>query len=211
MNIPIHQTNPDHLEAEMQNQARDPLGLSALPELQPPQDGWMAIAAQLQQQQRRRKQWLSGLAIAATVTLVAGLVSILPQSDVSTTPVEGVAGVGSNAPSYSLPEEQVVGASLAGDSGSVPLQEPDNLQALQNLSQRLEQNLLYLRTGVGAMPAEMVVYQVELEDLVAQVDDAISLQPESSELWQQRVSLLMDLNQIYGAGLRRDEPFVASL
>jgi hypothetical protein len=61
------------------------------------------------------------------------------------------------------------------------------------------------------MPAEMVVYQVELEDLVAQVDAAISQQPDSSELWQQRVSLLLDLNQIYGAGLRREEPYVASL
>jgi hypothetical protein len=90
-------------------------------------------------------------------------------------------------------------------------QGPENLQSLQGLSQRLEQNLAYLRTGVGAMPAEMVVYQVELEDLVAQVDAAISEHPDSSELWRQRVNLLMDLNQVYGAGLRRDEPFVASL
>jgi hypothetical protein len=68
-----------------------------------------------------------------------------------------------------------------------------------------------MRANVGVMPAEMVVYQVELEDLVAQVDGAISLKPDSSELWRQRVNLLMDLNQVYGAGLRREYQQVASL
>jgi len=185
MNTRNFNTDPSKPESDMKMQERDPFGLAGLPELQPPQDGWPAISAQLQQQQRRRQQWLSGLAIAATVTLVAGIVSILPQQGALKTPVEQTA-----------------------DS---PVRESDNLLELQKLSQRLEQNLRYLRTGVGAMPAEMVVYQVELEDLVAQVDDAISQQPQSSDLWQQRVNLLLDLNQIYGAGLRRDEPYVASL
>ncbi|HKX56231.1 MAG TPA: hypothetical protein VJN01_09020 [Xanthomonadales bacterium] len=194
----------------MKTQERDPFGLATLPELQAPQDGWLAVSAQLQQQQRRRQQWLSGLAIAATVTLVAGIVSILPQQGALTIPVEQTADIPTASREQgSLPH---VGGSLAADNpGISPAQESDNLAALQKLSQRLEQNLRYLSSGAGAMPAEMVVYQVELEDLVAQVDDAISQDPESSELWQQRVSLLMDLNQIYGAGLRRDEPYVASL
>jgi hypothetical protein len=189
MNTQQLNTEPNSSEADMMTQERDPFGLAALPELQPPQDGWLAVSAQLQQQQRRRRHWLSGLAIAATVTLVAGIVSILPQQGSLTTPVE----------------------QTADNSVILPEQDTDNLLALQKLSQRLEQNLRYLSSGAGAMPAELVVYQVELEDLVAQVDDAISQQPESSDLWQQRVSLLMDLNQIYGAGLRRDEPYVASL
>lgn len=229
MNTTQFNTEPNSSEADMKTQQRDPFGLAALPELQPPQDGWLVISAHLQQQQRRRQQWLSGLAIAATVTLVAGIVSILPRQDAQTAPVEQTAQVGSKAPivqgrtgaakgrspraaSYITPIDQDVGGSLAADNPNTPpVQETDNLAALQKLSQRLEQNLRYLSSGAGAMPAEMVVYQVELEDLVAQVDDAISQQPGSSELWQQRVSLLLDLNQIYGAGLRRDEPSVASL
>ena len=203
MNTSKFNTDPSKSETDMKTQERDPLGLAALPELQPPQDGWLVISAQLHQQRRRRQQWLSGMAIAATVTLVAGIVAVLPQ--LQTQPGELPAPAATQT------------AQLAPDQSAVepptdsPLEQSNNLLALQNLSQRLEQNLHYLRSGVGAMPAEMVVYQVELEDLVAQVDDAISQQPESGELWQQRVSLLMDLNQIYGAGLRRDEPFVASL
>ncbi len=184
-------------------QARDPFGLASLPELQPPQDGWRAVSDQLQAGQRRRQRWLSGLAIAATVTLVAGIASILPQLGKAPEQAEEMLAT------------EFVGGSHAADPAArheqgLPLQ-ADNLQSLQKLSQRLEQNLVVLRSGVGAMPAEMVVYQVELEDLVAQVDAAISQNPDSSELWQQRVSLLLDLNQIYGAGLRREEPYVASL
>jgi len=184
---------------------RDPFGLSALPELQPPADNWNAIAAQLQQERSRRTRWISGLAVAASVTLAVGMVVLLPQSG--------------NEP---LTSGETVSAdtSASREQGLIPNQHTvdpvesnaaDNLVALQELSQRLEQNLSYLRSGVGAMPAEMVVYQVELEDLVAQVDAAISQRPDSGELWQQRVNLLLDLNQIYGEGLRREDPYVASL
>lgn len=207
MNTLNQEHEHDRMEADMRSQTRDPFGLASLPELQPPQDGWQAIAAGLQQQQQRRRLWLSGLAVAATVTLVAGIVAVLPQ--LQTEPGElPVAGSEMNA---QLTPDQVSDGPASEPVNDPLTEQPDNLLALQKLSQRLEQNLRYLRAGVGAMPAEMVVYQVELEDLVAQVDDAISLHPESSELWQQRVSLLMDLNQIYGAGLRRDEPYVASL
>ncbi|MNC99181.1 hypothetical protein D3C83_173790 [compost metagenome] len=61
------------------------------------------------------------------------------------------------------------------------------------------------------MPAQTVVYQVELEDLVAQVDDALSLKPDSRELWSQRVNLLLDLEQLYQRELRRDDSNLASL
>ena len=190
-------------EANTMTQTRDPFGLASLPELQPSRDSWSAVSDQLQAGQRRRQRWLSGLAIAATVTLVAGIASILPQLGKAPEQAEEM-----------LATESVGGSHAADPAASheqgLPLQ-ADNLQSLQKLSQRLEQNLVVLRSGVGAMPAEMVVYQVELEDLVAQVDAAISQNPDSSELWQQRVSLLLDLNQIYGAGLRREEPYVASL
>lgn len=187
------------------NANRDPFGLANLPELRPPQDGWAAIASQLQSQQRRRRHWLSGLAVAASVALAVGIVSVLPQPDempvFPASEQNQVAGQPAPNESVAMAEATAAGASPVAAQ----------LQSLQKLSQRLEQNLVVLRSGVGAMPAEMVVYQVELEDLVAQLDAAISQQPDSAELWQQRVSLLLDLNQIYGAGLRRDEPYVASL
>ncbi|HET6565102.1 MAG TPA: hypothetical protein VFG52_06770, partial [Xanthomonadales bacterium] len=169
---------PNPPEADTMTQARDPFGLASLPELQPPQDGWAAVAAGVQQQQRRRRQWLSGLAVAATVTLVAGIVSILPQTGEAPVATENMLATDTVGGALPPTIEGVAGESAPTIQG----QGPDNLAALQKLSQRLEQNLRYLRSGVGAMPAEMVVYQVELEDLVAQVDDAISLQPESSEL-----------------------------
>ncbi len=185
-------------------QVRDPFSLASLPELTPPTNGWAAVSAQLQRQNRRSRNWFSGLAIAATVALVLGVVSILPKPHQQAPATESM-----------LANESGIEASqtLLANSAESSEQKlgPENLLSLQKLSQRLEKNLAVLRGGVGAMPAEMVVYQVELEDLVAQVDAAISQQPGSSELWRQRVNLLMDLNQIYGAGLRRDEPYVASL
>jgi len=201
--------NREHrpLEADLMSQARDPFGLASLPELKPQKDGWMAISVQLQRQ-RRRQQWLSGLALAASVTLVLGVVSMVTQIAPQTGP-QAVPNPTSTGTLAQQPATQTAEVSLPAVAS--PDLGPENLQSLQRLSQRLEQNLSYLRTGVGAMPAELVVYQVELEDLVAQVDAAISLQPESSELWQQRVRLLMDLNQIYGDSLRREDPYVASL
>jgi len=187
------------LEKNTMKQATDPFDLAALPELRPPTDGWIAISAELKRQGRRRQQWLSGLALAATITLVVGVVSMMPRVDIvppSSDSSESAAEITADSQSGALAKDTL---------GS------ENLASLQRLSRRLEQNLSYLSTGMGAVPAEMVVYQVELEDLVAQVDAAISLQPESSELWRQRVNLLMDLNKIYGVGLRRDESHVASL
>ena len=61
------------------------------------------------------------------------------------------------------------------------------------------------------MPEQALIYQVELQDLVAQVDEAINQNPQSRELWSQRVNLLLDLNQIYGAQLRREYDQLASL
>jgi hypothetical protein len=197
---------PSELEADLMTQSRDPFGLSALPGLQPPTEGWNAIATALQQQRSRRSHWISGLAVAASVTLALGLVVGLPPPS---EPVLPAGSVAQQEQPRTDTQSQLEQEALPEVAAAAPT--PENLLTLQKLSQRLEQNLAYLRSGVGSMPAEMVVYQVELEDLVAQVDAAISQQPDSSQLWQQRVNLLLDLNQIYGEGLRRDDPYVASL
>ena len=178
---------------------RDPFGLASLPELHPPVDGWGHISARLKQERHRKQRWFAALAIAASVMLASGIVLYLP-------------GPGENPDSLGMPQTEQIAVETGSTAQEIPLEQaPDSLQSLKNLSQRLEENLRYLRSSVGAMPAEIVVYQVELEDLVAQVDGAISLQPDSSELWRQRVNLLMDLNQVYSSGLRRDYQQVASL
>ena len=86
-----------------------------------------------------------------------------------------------------------------------------SIDSLVNLSQRLERNLRVIRREVDVMSGQALIYQVELEDLVAQLDEAINWQPESKALWAQRVNLLQDLNQLYQQQLRRDVSQIASL
>jgi hypothetical protein len=61
------------------------------------------------------------------------------------------------------------------------------------------------------MPTATLIYQVELEDLVAQVDEELSMNPDSTSLWSQRVNLLLDLTQLYKNELRRESHRMASL
>ena len=79
------------------------------------------------------------------------------------------------------------------------------------LSQQLETRLRGICAESGSLPSSDVVYQVELEDLVAQVDEELSRQPDSLVLWNQRVSLLMDLERLYENSLRREYHRIASL
>ena len=78
----------------------------------------------------------------------------------------------------------------AGQSGAVDGETvalSGNSDAMIALSQRLEGRLRPIRAGVGDLPARAVVYQVELEDLVVQVDEELSSRPDSLPLWSQRV------------------------
>jgi hypothetical protein len=61
------------------------------------------------------------------------------------------------------------------------------------------------------MPTASVIYQVELEDLVAQVDEELSMRPDSLELWSQHINLMLDLSQLYQNQLRREYHRMASL
>jgi len=88
---------------------------------------------------------------------------------------------------------------------------PPTLDSLISLSQQLETRVREYRSGVGGMPTDSLVYQVELEDLIAQVDDELSLNPDSTDLWSQRVNLLLDLSRLYQNQLRRDYHQIASL
>ena len=61
------------------------------------------------------------------------------------------------------------------------------------------------------MPAESAIYVAELEDLIAQVDTGLNLDPDSIDLWGQRVNLLLDLAEIYQQQWQIDYGRIASL
>ena len=88
---------------------------------------------------------------------------------------------------------------------------PPTLDSLITLSQQLETGIRSYRAEFGGLPTDSLVYQVELEDLIAQVDDELSFRPDSTQLWSQRVNLLLDLSQLYENQLRRDYHRMASL
>ena len=88
---------------------------------------------------------------------------------------------------------------------------PPTLNSLITLSQQLEIGVRSYLAEFVCLPTDALVYQVELEDLIAQVDDELSVYPDSTRLWSQRVNLLLDLSQLYENQLRRDYHRMASL
>ena len=172
--------------------AGDPLGLRGLPELDSSRDAWPAIERAL----ARRRRWhrgLAGLAVAASVVLAVTVVMRLP------------------GPTPRSEPGAVPGAQVAEQTPAETAAPGAQVATLVSLSQQLERQLRALRGGVAAMPAEAVVAQAELQDLIAQVDLELSHEPESVNLWGQRVNLLLDLHQLYRQELRRDGVLVASL
>ena len=170
---------------EQSTSSTDPFGLAGLPQPTPADDVWPQIRNVLLQRRRSRRitVWL---ATAATVTLTIG---IWWQAPGMRTP----AGAGGPV------------------SSQVSVAETDSLESLVSLSQKLERNLRLMRAEVGVIPAQSLIYQVELEDRVSQIDEAINQQPGSRELWSQRINLLLDLNQLTREQLRREYRQIASL
>lgn len=178
-------------------QEKDPLNLGSLPLVSPPADDWPRIEAALQKQNsRKRMVTLAGstLAIAATIILAVGLIVYRPF---------GIPAATSGS--------QQLQTTQAGNPAANDSSRTNTLDSLIVLSQQLESNLRNIRSQAGVMPTSSVVYRVELEDLVAQVDDELSTHPDSVDLWSQRVNLLLDLSQLYQNDLRREYRQMASL
>ena len=178
-------------------QERDPLNLSSLPLVSPPEDDWPAIKSALREHHGHRRLLKSAgwaLAVAASLSLAVGMVLYRPGS---LSPMDGNTG-------------QTV---IAKTDTPVPAtdKQTNTLDSLIALSQRLETGLRHIRSRVGVMPTSSLIYQVELEDLVAQVDEELSVSPANTELWSQRVNLLLDLSQLYRNELRRESHRMASL
>jgi hypothetical protein len=178
-------------------QERDPLNLGSLPLVSPPADDWPIIEAALRKQQSRKRIVTlvgSTLAIAATVILAVGVFIYRPFG----------------IPAGTSGSEQLQTSQVENRVSSEALQ-TNTLDSLISLSQQLEFNLQIFRSQAGVMPTASLVYQVELEDLVAQVDEELSRRPDSVDLWSQRINLMLDLSQLYKNQLRREYHRMASL
>ena len=184
-------------------QERDPLNLRSLPLVSPASDDWPAIEAALRKQNGRQRLLKSaGWALAAaSVTLAVGL---LVRSPGNLPPADSSAA----QPAIAQTNAQASGAEAPAPQAAGPASTVDSLIAL---SQRLETNLRHIRSEVGVMPTSSLIYQVELEDMVAQVDEELSMNPDNTSLWSQRVNLLLDLSQLYRNELRRESHRMASL
>ncbi len=172
----------------------DPLGLRDLEAIEPGYDGWAQIESALQTHQDKKRNWQragSWLAVAASLVLVISITLRNTENDIPTSP-----------PSTGL-------ATPATNFASVPIQ--DNVNALIGLSQSMELQVKRLREETSSMPAESAIYVAELEDLIAQVDNELSLTPDSIDLWGQRVNLMLDLAQIYQQQWQIDYGRMASL
>jgi hypothetical protein len=176
---------------------KDPLNLGSLPLVLSPPDDWPTIEAALQNRNNRRRfTRLAGstLAIAATAVLAVSVLIYQPFG-ISGAPSEG---------------EWLQTTQVEEPAANEPSR-TDTLDSLIALSQELESNLRKIRAQAGVMTTSAVIYQVELEDLVAQVDDELSMRPDSIDLWSQRINLMMDLSQLFQNELRREYLRMASL
>ena len=171
---------------------QDPLNLRSLPPVTPEQDGWPAIEQALLARSRRGRGWkAAGATLAAAATVVLALVLWL-----------------GNTPQLQTGDAPALSAEQTAPA--VPSSEK-TLKTLMALSQQLEGQLHRYRSEMGDLPSGLLIYQVELQDLVAQVDEEISANPRSLDLWSQRVNLLVDISQLYESSLRRDYHQMASL
>jgi len=174
----------------------DPLDLSALPLLEPDRDGWPEIRQALETHARlshRRRQAVGWLAAAATLVLAIGIATYRSGVEQESTPALALE-------SSATPDRPV--ASTGHE---------DTVQELIAMSQTLEQRLRDLREGSTALPAQSAVYIAELEDMIARVDGELSLNPESLDLWGQRVNLLLDLELIFQHQWEREYGRMAAL
>jgi len=147
----------------------DPLGLRNLEAVEPGYDGWAQIESALQAHQNSRRNWQrAGGWLAIAASLVLVVSVILRTSEDNP---------------------------ASGEPTAVLAQE--NITTLIGLSQSIEAQVKKLRQETNSMPAKSAIYVAELEDLIAQVDNELSLKPDSIDLWGQRVNLMLDLARIY--------------
>lgn len=186
----------------LMNKHEDPFHLRALAPVSPPSDAWPAVeAALIERGRQRRFRRLATMGVAAAAVLALVLVLDPPGS---IDPVAPDTSQSVQLQSSESAAEPAIAQPAGADSVATRA-------ALIALSQQMEVRLRDIRGQIGVLPSDQLVYQIELEDLIAQVDDRLSAEPESLGLWSQRIQLLMDLEQFYADSLRREYRQLASL
>jgi hypothetical protein len=179
----------------LRQREEDPLNLRSLPMAEPREDGWPAIERALRQETTRQRRLRTGgglLAVAASALLAFGLLVDRPFHE------------------QKPPQPDQTAPVARAEPEPLPLQEPP-LEAMIAMSRQLENRIRLYRREAGDLPSDVLVYQVELQDLIVQVDEELSMNPDSVALWGQRVNLLMDVTRLYENSLRRDYAAMASL
>ena len=95
--------------------------------------------------------------------------------------------------------------------GPVQSEDPGHLQRLVTVSQKMETSLADYRTDSGAMGTDQAGMIAEFADLIAFIDQQLSDDPGSVDLWFQRVSLMSDLLGVYAVQQSGDIGMIASL
>lgn len=186
----------------LMNKHEDPFHLRGLAPVSPPSDAWPAVeAALIGQGRQRRLRRLATMGVAAAA--VVALVLVLDPGG-SIGPVAPDRSPSAQLQPSESTAEPAIAQPAAGDSAATRA-------ALIALSQQMEVRLRDIRGQIGGLRSDQLVYRIELEDLIAQVDDRLSAEPDSLGLWSQRVQLLMDLEQFYADSLRREYRRLASL
>lgn len=175
----------------------DPLNLRQLPAVEPPEELWNVLEARLDVRAKQSsldqpptagaaavhaRQWLP-MALAAAVSIVAiGLVALVANSPVMNTPVQ---------PPLTAAYQPAENPALA------EAQTPNALLLAQQASALLEARLS--RVDSGVIDARHIDDLVLLESELGWVDELLIERPSDTRLWQQRVSLLDEMNQRYAS------------
>jgi hypothetical protein len=163
-------------------------GLRDLPQTPPPSDVWRRIREQadaegLFAQPVRRRQWVAGLGLAATVALAAVIMS--------------------TDRSNSVPVNTAVPANVVSNSGE------SDLRALMVESRQLERDLRALPAEPRVAQAGTVATLGELQGRIAAIDYQLNdpdvlMSPEDREIfWRERVRMMKLLLQLRYAQAQR--------
>ena len=104
---------------------------------------------------------------------------------------------------------QQPGQQIPADSAQID--DPSHLERLVTVSQKMETRLFDYRSGSGVMGTVQAGVIAEFEDLIAFIDQQLSDDPDSVDLWFQRVSLMSDLLGVYSVQQSGDIGMIASL
>ncbi len=173
----------------------DPCELRSLPRLELPEDLWPAIQDRLanhkSEKKSRRPVWL---ALAASILLTAFLVN---QFYLQNSPDLNQA---IDLNQLSNKQNQIEPTDTPANSTGIPANSilyENQTERLLAMSQKLENRIQGYKYQDASVSAREAIVIAELEDMIAIVDEQLSLQSEDPELWYRRVALLADLTTVY--------------